>query len=139
MIEWLEQHGIEPWWLGSAAVGLFVVTLAAIPWLITRLPIDYFVRPRRHARALTPKTWCLLIARNVIGFVLLLLGILMLALPGQGILTILIGLGFLQFPGRRRLEIWLISKSRVHRSMNWIRTRAGRDPLQLPHTDEPRT
>ncbi|MBL1216892.1 MAG: hypothetical protein D8M59_05290 [Planctomycetes bacterium] len=139
MIDRLQQYGIELWWLWGAALVLFVVTLAAIPWLIARLPCDYFIRPRRHARDLTIGAWGVLVFRNLVGLVLVLLGFAMLVLPGQGILTILIGLGFLQFPGRRRLERWLVSKKSVHRSMNWIRAKAGREPLQLPTSDEPRT
>jgi len=56
-------------------------------------------------------------------------GIIMLVLPGQGIFTILIGIMLLNFPGKYRLERWIVARRPVLRSINWLRRRAGRAPL----------
>ena len=63
---------------------------------------------------------------------LLLLGLVMLLTPGQGVLSILVGISLLDIPGKRRLELSIIRREPVHNSMNWIRAKAGRPPLLLP-------
>ena len=73
--------------------------------------------------------WLLLTLKNLAGVVFVLLGIAMLVLPGQGLLTILIGIIFLNFPGKYRFERWLIQRGPVHRTVDWLRRRAGRKPL----------
>jgi hypothetical protein len=52
--------------------------------------------------------------------------------PGQGLLTIAVGLILLDFPGKFRLERWLATRRSVWRSLNWLRRRAGSKPLQMP-------
>ncbi len=74
----------------------------------------------------------MLLLKNLAGAVFLIMGFLMLFIPGQGLLTILLGLTFLNFPGKRRLEIRLIRSPRIHRGVNWIRRRSGKPPVQLP-------
>lgn len=73
-----------------------------------------------------------LIFRSILGLVLILLGIVMLVLPGQGILSILAGLLLLHFPGKRRLELWLLRLPGVLRAINGLRSRAKRPPIELP-------
>ena len=63
----------------------------------------------------------------VAGFLLSLPGI-----PGQGVLTILLGVMLIEFPGKRRWELWLISRPRVHSAVNTIRQRFGRPPIEIP-------
>ena len=71
----------------------------------------------------------LAIAKNALGYVLILTGIAMLVLPGQGILAILAGIALVDFPGKQRLERWIVSRPAVLRSANWLRRRMGRRPL----------
>ncbi len=71
----------------------------------------------------------LLTGKNALGYLFVLMGIAMLVLPGQGILTIMIGVTLLDFPGKYRLERWLVSRRPVLRSINWLRRCAGREPL----------
>jgi len=73
----------------------------------------------------------LLIGKNVLGYAFIVAGIIMLVLPGQGMLTILIGITLVNFPGRYRLERWFVSRRPVLRSINWLRRRAGQPPLSL--------
>ena len=55
----------------------------------------------------------------------------MLVLPGQGLLTILIGLAVMQFPGKFELERWLVTRKGVLEGINWLRQRSGRLPLEV--------
>ena len=56
----------------------------------------------------------------------------MLVTPGQGVLTILVGLLFLDFPGKFALERRLVQMKPVLAAIVWVRTKAGRPPLELP-------
>jgi hypothetical protein len=123
-------------WLGVLSVVMFVGSLLAIPWIAVRIPEDYFLRPHRflekwrntHPLVRLP----LRILKNLLGVVFVLAGTVMLVTPGQGILTILVGVMFLDFPGKFTLERWFIKKSFVHRGINWMRKKANRPPLRLP-------
>ena len=109
-----------------ASIAMFVGTLAAIPWLVRRLPADHFVRPPpKHS---LPK----MIARNILGFILVAAGIAMLVLPGQGVLTILLGLSIVDLPIRQRVFRWLLLRPKVVEVMQGLRTRAGKPPLVIP-------
>ena len=103
------------WWLGLASVVMFVGSLLAMPVLLGQIPADYFL-PERMADADRKHPllrWMLFGLKNLLGTVLLLAGVVMLFTPGQGVLTILVGLFLLDFPGKRRLELWLIRRPRV--------------------------
>jgi hypothetical protein len=123
-------------WLAGVSLVMFVVTLAAFPLVIIQLPQDYFVRDRRrpaHLRRRHPVIWFLLtLLKNLVGAVLIMAGIAMLVLPGQGLLTILIGLTLLNFPGKYTAERRLAGRPRIARTLNRIRAAARRPPLAIP-------
>jgi hypothetical protein len=73
-----------------------------------------------------------LVVKNLIGFILILAGIAMLVLPGQGVLTIVVGMVLMNFPGKFRLERWLATRPPVWRSLNWLRKKATRPVLEHP-------
>ena len=120
--------------LGSLAA--FVSTLVTVPLIIARLPAEHFLPGR-----VEPRFWrqlprwsrpVLLGAKNALGALFLVFGLVMLAIPGQGLVTILIGLSLIDFPGKHRLERWLIARPAIWRATAWIRRRAGRAPFALP-------
>lgn len=119
-------------WLGIISFFTFMVSILLIPWLISLLPPDYFIRGKRPP-PLTPLppiiALLLTLLRNIFGIVLLLAGIAMLFLPGQGILTMLLGISLLDFPGKHRLIEKLIQQPSVQRGMNWIRVKTKRPPF----------
>ena len=121
-------------WAALVGVGLSVVSLAVLPIAILRMPAGYFAGPEpppsRLERLHPVLALTLQIARNLLGVVLVLLGILMLVLPGQGILCILVGLGCLDFPGKRRMEQRMVRSRRVQRALDWIRRRGGKPPFE---------
>lgn len=106
------------------SVGFFVGTLIAIPILCVRLPEDYFVRPLKHRAP-----WKVVL-RTIAAVIFIAAGVAMLVLPGQGILTILLGISLLDFPAKRAWQRRLLLRRTVLRTINGIRRRAGRPPLQ---------
>ena len=68
----------------------------------------------------------------IIAVILVIAGLLLLLAPGQGVLTLVAGILLLDFPGKFRLERWLIRRKAVWRSINWLRSKAGREELQRP-------
>lgn len=139
MCEWLSLHRELCVWLSAVSVFMFVGTLLAVPWLVLRIPHDYFLRQRHYADRWKPEHPILRIAfhvvKNIVGCVLTLAGIIMLFTPGQGVLTILVGLLFLDFPGKFAAERWLISRPPVFRAVNWMREKASRPALERPNDE----
>lgn len=129
---------LSPGVLLALAIGsgvMFVASLIGVPYFLARLPADYFSRreraelglqaPSRSLGALT-----LRILRNLLGWMLVLLGLAMLVLPGQALLTLLVAALLIDFPGKRRFERWVIGRPVVMKSINQLRKRSGRPPLE---------
>jgi len=139
MFDWLNDHRVILGWVAGASVVLFVGTLIVVPILVVQIPPDYFVRERRpHARweDQHPIVRGILIGlKNLLGAVFLLAGIAMLALPGQGLITMVIGIMLLDFPGKYKLERWVVRRRLIGRAINWMRTRAHHPPLEIPGDD----
>lgn len=127
--DWLVQHDTLLYWIGIISLLMFVFSLLLLPVLINKIPSDYFShRQQGHAvDLLKPKT----ILRNLLGLMVLLAGLAMLVLPGQGILCILLGLTIMSFPGKYALERWVVTRKGVLESLNWIREKAGKPPLEV--------
>ncbi|MBA3979265.1 MAG: hypothetical protein C0462_01560 [Alcanivorax sp.] len=128
---------LGPWtaWLIGTGLVIGLASMIAVPWLIVRMPADYFLprsKPRMRTRALHSALWVL---RNAVGLMLVLLGFILMFLPGQGLLTVLIGLAISTFPGKYRIERAIIRRRAVYDSINWMRRRAGRPPIIYPDRD----
>ena len=121
-------------WLTALSVIFFVGTLIAIPFILVRLSADYFdVRVPRpwmedHHPVLRVAGH---IVKNAVGAVFVFAGFLMLFLPGQGVLTMLIGISMLDFPGKRKIEAKLIGQPTVLSVINALRRKRGKSPLIL--------
>jgi len=115
------------------SLAISLLGLIAVPWAIVRIPGDYFLGPRPPrlpwADAHPVLRILLTLTKNALGILLVLAGIAMLVLPGQGLLAILVGAMLVDFPGKRPMELALIRMKRVHAVLNWVRRRAGRGPL----------
>lgn len=117
-----------------SSVFMFVGTLIAIPIILMRLPADYFdIRiPRPWMENHHPVLRLVgHIVKNVVGAMFLFAGFLMLFLPGQGVLTMLIGLSLIEFPGKRRLEAKIVGQSTVLSTINAMRAKFGKPPLVI--------
>jgi hypothetical protein len=122
-----------------ATVVLFVGTLLVLPVLVARIPADYFAEPEpppsRWYKSPPWVRWTVRVLKNVVGGVLVVAGVVMIVTPGQGILTLLMGLVLIDFPGKRRLELRLVRNAKVLGALNWIRGKADRAPLEVWHGD----
>ncbi|MDY7108613.1 MAG: PGPGW domain-containing protein [Planctomycetota bacterium] len=135
MLDWIEQHQAILWTLAAASVVVFVGSLLAMPAVVVRIRADYFAHSNRPA-----SRWAgqhplvrrmLRIGKNVLGYTFILAGLAMLVLPGQGLLTLLVGFLLIDFPRKYRLEQWLLRRRCIAGPINWLRRRAGHDPLHV--------
>jgi hypothetical protein len=128
--------------LRSAAIGagIFLVTffanLALVSLILVKIPADYFQHSRRSKFLANHSAFFRILAivgKNLLGVVLVVLGILLSlpGVPGQGVLTILLGIMLLDFPGRRRFERWIVSSPKVFHGVNKLRRRFDKSPLVL--------
>jgi hypothetical protein len=69
------------------------------------------------------------IVKIMVGLFLLICGLVMLVLPGQGLLTMLMGLSLMPFPGKNKLEKTIVARKSVRYSLNWIRMKANKKPF----------
>lgn len=121
-------------WLAALSIVFFIGTLIAIPFILVRLPADYFdIRVPRpwmqdHHPVLRVAGH---IVKNAVGALFLFAGFLMLFLPGQGVLTMVIGISMLDFPGKRKIEAKLIGQPTVLNVINSMRKKYGKPPLVL--------
>src|SRR5215212_10204947 len=143
MLDWLTRL-IEGWGLswGKVFLGLgfsilmFLVSTAIVTFILVRLPANYF-HPS-HDRAFLVERHPVLraigiFAKNLLGLVLVGGGIIMTlpGVPGPGVLTILLGIMLLDFPGKRSLETRIVGRPRVNGAVNALRARFGKPPLML--------
>ena len=114
-------------WLVATLVPvlLFVGTLVIIPIVCLKVPSDYFVREA------APRVRWKVVLRTIVASVMILAGVAMLVLPGQGLLTILVGVSLLDFPRKRLWQRRLLCQPSVLRALNGIRSRAGKEPFRL--------
>ncbi|GMV51542.1 MAG: putative transmembrane protein (PGPGW) [Nitrospira sp. OLB3] len=119
-------------WFAVSSGVMFVGTLIAIPIILMRLPADYFDirKPRPWMENHHPILRLVgHIVKNLVGAIFLFAGFLMLFLPGQGVLTMLIGLSLIEFPGKRRLEAKIVGQSTVLSTINAMRAKFDKPPL----------
>lgn len=135
MLEWIGLSKAAAWWIVIASTTMLFLALVAVPLLVIRIPADYFAHPHRSgAKWIRKRPWfrlTWLITKNALGGAFFVLGVLMLVLPGQGLLTLLIAAALLDFPGKFRLQRWVATRRGVVESINWIRRKARRPRLML--------
>ena len=108
-----------------------MLSLVSVALVVVRLPETYFVGshpPPLWADGHPLVRWPLLIGKNLLGVILIILGLIMAlpGVPGQGILTMLIGAMLLNFPGKRSFEKWLLRRRGVLSTINKVRARYSR-------------
>jgi hypothetical protein len=121
------------------AFGLFVVASfgSIVPVLIVlvRLPCTHFQSdqpcPDPSGCGIAGRYWLLKVLKNLLGVVLVGIGIILSlpGIPGQGLLTILVGLLLIDIPGKHRLEKKLVARPAILRSINRVRSYFGKPPL----------
>ncbi len=136
-MEWLSNYWESLSWskiLVGAGIFLASVLFSAliVAIIIVKIPANYF--SSHYQRDFLPNTpwlvrWGAVILKNIVGFLLVIAGIIMLIGPGQGILTILIGLILMDIPGKRPLEARIIKRPTVLSAVNTLRARYSKPPL----------
>ncbi len=136
LFEFFQDHKTIVTTVSIGSLTLFVASLAILPLIIAQLPDNYFLDTKRlsgNSRKPTTAIERLLISfKNLSGIILVLAGIAMLVLPGQGLITILIGFSLTNFPGKYKLERKLIGNPAIFKSLNWIRHKTGKNNLLPP-------
>ncbi len=120
-------------WLGSISAVIFVFSLLSIKWLVALIPSDYFIKKEDSKfKKKYPFLWFLsLIIKNIFGYSLIIGGIFMLILPGQGVFTIMIGLMLSNYPGKYAIEKKFIAIPSVLKGINWLRKKSNQPPINI--------
>lgn len=136
IMQWLTEHEQLIAQIGNVSFVVLAITVVALPVVVMKLPEDYFVNETREPASQTrkhPILWAVIsFAKNVLGVFLILVGIAMLVLPGQGTVTILIGLAISNFPGKYAIEQRIASQPAVGATLNKLRELTGTPPLLMP-------
>jgi len=136
-LQWLARYEWLLWGLSVLSALMLVISAMVIPALIVRLPHDFYSAERSglvetgRDRGSRLRRCVIVAIRNVVACILLLAGIAMLFLPGQGLLTILAALAVGDFPGKREIELRLLRLPGILTGVNWIRKRAGKRLFDL--------
>lgn len=139
MIDWLLEYWAALTWgaiLGSIALFIvtFTISILLVAVVVVKIPANYF--SSNYQRDFLPNSswitrWGAVVAKNIVGAVLVVAGVVMLIGPGQGVLTILIGLIMLDIPGKRPLEARIIKRPAVLAAINNLRAKYDKPPLEL--------
>jgi hypothetical protein len=121
-------------------VGAFLLSLtisfAAIVLVLVKIPANYF--SSHYQQDFLPNSswmvrWGAVVLKNALGLFLVLLGLVLSlpGVPGQGLLTILLGLILMDIPGKRPLEAKIIKRPSILSAANRLRSRFGKPPLEV--------
>ena len=113
--------------LVTTAIGMFVIVSLPAEHFVSKPPPDSWWRRHRIVR------WTLLGLKNLLGLLVLPLGIFMTLpmVPGPGLVFVLLGLSLLDFPGKRKLERKLLRRPTVMRFLNDLRASFGKAPFVI--------
>ena len=121
-------------WGAVFSIITVIISYGAIVVGMIKIPADYFsssyakeLKSDRHFSV----RWTALIVKNIIGFLLIIAGIIMIFTPGPGVPTILLGLIMMDIPGKRPLEARLINRPMVLSAVNDLRAKYKKPPLVM--------
>jgi hypothetical protein len=121
--------------IGGASLAMFLVSVILVPVFVQILPADYFTKRKIRSKpdwVPFPLHVLYLVVKNLVGIVLIVLGLAMLVLPGQGLITLIVGIILTDIPGERQAFLFVLRRTPVLKGMNWLRERKGIPPFQLP-------
>jgi hypothetical protein len=130
MEQWISKEALL--WISGAVAFVGVV---GVPWMMVKMPADSFSK-MEHQNWLEKQPAAirvpLRILKNVLAFGLIVLGAIMFVAPGPGIFPVVTGILLADFPGKLKLQRWLLCQPKVMNSMNWLRQKFQRPPFQMP-------
>lgn len=122
-------------WLAGVSLFTFLLSLILIPWIVGRLRVNYFLvldRKISYKGRRKLEWYFQLLARNIIGWILIVAGVIMLFLPGQGLITIVLGFLFISFPGKHKLTKKFIRNIKLQHTLDWLRDKRKKVPFLWP-------
>ncbi len=134
LYDWLDKNTYILFYLGMSSILIFFLSIFGIKYFASAIPADYFINKKRFSRLREHSVvlWLIYkIIKNLLGYIFILIGIVALILPGQGVLMILIGLIMSDYPGKFNLEKKIISTSTIRKGVNWLRRKSGVEDLRL--------
>ncbi len=128
-------HSSGPWLVGAISLAAVLASLTLLVAAIVAFPPDYFAEDKAPSTLHPAARVLLRIAKNLLGFLFVVLGVILSVpgVPGQGFLTIFVGLLMMDLPKKRALERKLLKNARLLTFLNAIRSKFHRPPLELPH------
>ena len=131
LILWFDQYANIIAVVGVSSFALLIASLIASPWLLARLPADYFSNP---VKSDSGSVFQLLVSvvRTIAGLIFALLGVLMMITPGPGLVFLVLGLALCDFPGKHAVLVKLVSQPNVLTALNWLRQKADKPPFIEP-------
>lgn len=127
-----DKYGHIITWLGIVSTITFFLSLLIIPWIVCKLDDHFFLHLHEHKKMEDQHPVMFILLRTLrysFGAILLLAGILMLFLPGQGLLTIILGISLLDFPGKQKAIDGLLHFHPVQNGLNWVREKGSKKPF----------
>lgn len=128
--DWISDYNQIIQWAGIVSVFLFFLSLFLLRYVILRLPEDYFIKASSFSKS--PQKIIVRFAKNAVGFLLTICGIILLFTPGQGMITILIGLCLIDLAIVNKFKKKIINNRKVQKALNWIRTKKSVKPFNFP-------
>ena len=121
-------------WTIVFSVATIIVSYVLIVIGMIKIPADYF--SSTYVREINRDThfslrWATFIVKNIIGFLLIIAGVIMIFTPGPGVPTILLGLIMMDIPGKRPLEARIIKRPEILETVNNLRARYNKPPLVM--------
>ena len=141
MMDWLSNIWASLT-LGKILLGVLILVVSfafstlVVSVIMVKIPANYFHSDYEH-HFLTDKNpvlrWTVIIIKNLVGVLLILIGLIMAfpGVPGPGVLTILIGLILIDLPGKRKLEALIIKRPTILSAVSSLRARYNKEPLLL--------
>lgn len=133
MEHWISKDTLI-WVSTFSGIGLIAVAIVT-PWLIVRMPEDFFSHPQRYnwlGRKPASVRIPIRILKNLLAIALLIVGVVMFLTPASGLFPILLGVVLADVPGKLKLQRWILCRKTIRKSMNWLRRKFHRRPVQLP-------
>lgn len=138
-MEWALEYWNSLTWDKIALGAVFfvlsvVISYGAIMVVLVKIPANYF-SSQYQSRFQSDKRfmvrWGATIFKNVLGVILLVVGIIFSipGMPGPGLITILLGLVMIDIPGKRPLETRLLKHPTVLSAVNNVRAKYNKPPL----------
>ena len=121
-------------WILTISSIIFVFGLIVMPILAICIPPNYFLSDYRNPPGRSPPHigFALTVIKNIVGAFCVVTGLLLLVLPGQGLITLILGLMIMNYPGKYALERRLIRLPHVLSTINWLRGKFEKPPLESP-------